>query len=198
MIKAIIFDLSGVCSNNEEPPFVQQFALKHHLPLQEFEQDYLHLIVTAERDQISGTQVWEKLAKKYAVAIDIPKTIKEMIEQKVFYPELLHLASSLRKRYHTAVLSNYNKTYWDLISKKIDLSKYFDVVLISYQIKARKDSPLGFQKFLQQFKIKPQEALYFDDTKHNLATPASLGLKTIHFLNKAQLLKEMKKYGITF
>ena len=198
MIQALIFDFSGVCSSNEEPDFVRRFAQQHHLPVGEFEQAYIHLIHQAERDEMTGIQVWEKLSRRYSVKIDIQKTIQDMIDQKEYYFDMLSFAQSLRKKYNIGVFSNYNQYYWELIVKKINLHPYFDSILVSYQVQARKDAAPGFHWFLKQFSTKPEETLVIDDSEKNLAIPKQLGFQTILFRNKEQLMKEMKQSGITF
>ena len=198
MIKALIFDFSGVCSSNEEPDFVRRFAQQHHLPIEEFEQAYINLIHQAERDEMTGMQVWEKLSKKYRLKINIPKTIKDMMDQKEYYQDMLSFTQSLRKKYNIGVFSNYNQYYWELIVKKINLHPYFDSILVSYQVQARKDAAPGFHWFLKQFSTKPEETVVIDDSEKNLAIPKQLGFHAILFRNKEQLIKEKKRLGITF
>lgn len=196
MIKLILFDFSGVCSLEEETPYVRDFAENHELDPDEFEKAYFELIERAETDEITAQQAWEELCKKYKLKIDIEKTIREIIDLKEYYGDMLDFARSLRSKYKTAAFSNYNRAYWELIEKEIDLSPYFDLVLVAYQVKARKTSPEGFKQILKHFNVKPEEVVFTDDSQRNLPVPKSLGIHTIHFQDKKQFIKELKQLGV--
>ena len=197
MIKAIIFDFSGVCSTLEEPPFVDKFAQEHNLSKEEFMEDYLDLVYKSERDEITGEQIWEQLSDKYHFEVDIDQTIIDMIKSKEYFQDMLDFAGSLRKKgYKTAVFTNYNKIYADLMRKNIDLVPYFDEFLVSYEVKARKTEPDGFNVLLERLNVKPEETVFTDDSKSNLKAPASLGIHAIHFQSKEQLIEELKKLNV--
>jgi len=195
-IKLIIFDFSGVCFNEEEPPFLIDFAKKHKLPFKEFELMYLDLLKKAEMDQISGEEIWKPILKKYNLQLDIDQIINEMIDRKVMYQEVMDLAKSLRHKYKTSYFTNYNKKYWEIISPRFDLKPYFDWGIVSYQVKSRKPAIEGFKVILEHFKVKPEEAIFLDDKESNLIEPAKLGLNTILFKNKKQFMEELKRLGV--
>ena len=196
MIKVIIFDFSGVCSSNEEPPFIREFAIKYDLDIEAFEEAYHELMVEAEQDEITGEDMWQRLCEKFNIEIDIDKTIAEMISWKEYDQDMLKFVGSLKSKYKTALFSNYNKKYWDLIKEKIDLSLYFDLVLVSYQVKARKTNPEGFRVILEEFAVKSEEVVFIDDSQKNLLEPEQLGIHTILFKDKEQLIEDLKTIGI--
>ena len=195
-IKLIIFDFSGVCFNEEEPPFLIDFAKKYKLPFKEFESIYLDLLKKAEMDQISGEEVWIPILKKYNLKLDIDEIINEMIDRKVMYQEVMDLTKSLRRKYKTSYFTNYNQKYWEIIAPQFDLKPYFDWGIVSYQVKSRKPAIKGFKVILEHFKVKPEEAIFLDDKESNLIEPAKLGLNTILFKNKKQFINELKKLGV--
>jgi len=193
MIKAIIFDLSDVCFSAEEPPFIAAFAKRHSLPFEEFEQEYLRLLVLAENHQISGTELWRRMLKRYNLKLDIGDIIAEMIAGKEPYQDTLDFVKELRKNVKTTYFTNYNEDYWKLIAQKFDLSEYFDFGLVSYEIGARKPSARGFRYLLDKLGVKPEETVFTDDTARNLEEPAKLGIHTIQFRNVAQLRERLSK-----
>lgn len=196
MIKAIIFDLSGVCSYEEEIPHLMEFAKKNNLDEEDVLHAYNELVLEAERDKISGVRIWEELEERFSIKINIEKEIKEMISKKKFYTDMLDFARSFRQRYKVATYSNYNKVYWDLIIKKIDLSQYFDIILVSYMVKARKTEKEGFEYLIKKIGAKPKEIVFLDDSEKNLLAAAKLGINTILFKNKEQLIRELKKLEV--
>ncbi len=196
MIKLIIFDFSNVCFTLEEPPFLIEFARKHHLPFPEFEAFYMKLLHQAEVDLFSGKELWKKVLAKYNLKEDIDLIITEMMEAKEAYQEILDLAKELRKKYETAYFTNYNQDYWVKIEQKFDLKPYFDWGIVSYQVKTRKPAVEGFKIILNHFKVKPEEAIFIDDQEKNLVEAATLGIQTIVFKNKKLLVKELMEKGV--
>lgn len=196
MIKLLIFDLSNVCFNVEELPFLRKFAAEHDLNYDQLDQFYQELLAKSEVDEISGEVVWQEVLKKYGIKSEAKKLIKEMIAGKEAFPETLELVKKLKKNYKTAYLTNYNKDYWDLISERFDLSTYFDFGAVSYQIKARKPAAKGFLVILRHFGVKPEEAVFIDDSEKNLNEPKRLGIKTIWFKNKERLITNLREFGV--
>ena len=60
MIKLIVFDLSGVIGNNEEPLYLEKFAKKCKISLEELEKIYYAYLQKSERNDIPLRKVWEK------------------------------------------------------------------------------------------------------------------------------------------
>ena len=196
MIKLIIFDFSNVCFTLEEPPFLIEFAEKHHLPFREFEKMYLSLLYRAEVNEFSGKEVWNRILKNYNLKAN-PKTIIEtMMNAKQAHQDILALAKELRTRYKTAYFTNYNEEYWKCIERRFDLLPYFNWGVVSYQVKTRKPAVVGFNIILKHFKVQPEEAVFIDDQEKNLVEARTLGIQTILFKDKEQLIKELKKCGV--
>ncbi len=196
MIRLVIFDLSNVCYNLEEPPYLEAFAARHGLDFAEFDARYQELLVRAEVDEFDGKEVWRRLLEHYGIDEDIDGIIREMIALKEELPETLALAKALRARVKTAYFTNYNRSYWEVIARKFDLAPYFDWGLVSYQAKSRKPSPEGFRIILDHFGVEPDEAVFTDDAEHRMAEAAKLGIRTIHFTGVAKLKEGLRQLGV--
>lgn len=197
MIKTIIFDLSDVCFNCEEPPFLIAFAKKYKLDFSDFDKRYQELLYQAENGIITGREVWRRALEHFSITADIDVIISEMIDGKEPFQDTLDLVKRLRENYKTAYFTNYNEDYWKLIEDKFDLTKYFDFGLVSYQIGARKPAVLGFEFILKKFGVKPEEAVFIDDTAKNLENPKKLGIHTIQFKGVSQLATELQGLGVS-
>ncbi len=197
MIKAVIFDLSDVCFNAEEPPFIKAFAEKHGLDFPEFEKRYMELLYTAENHEISGRKIWQTIFGHYRLAGDVDQIIREMINGKVAYQETLDFVKKLRPKYKTAFFTNYNEDYWKLIAERFDLSEYFDVGLVSYMIGARKPAAKGFQYLLEKLGVVPDETIFTDDSAKNLENAGTLGIHTIQFKNIGQLKIDLQAFTVS-
>lgn len=197
MIKLVIFDLSGVCFNEEEEPYVRKFTSKRNLDFDSFYGEYLELLNKAEVGESTGEKVWEELAKKYNMEIDIPTILDDMMAGKVVYQEVLNFVLEVQKHCKTAYLTNYCKAYSDKFMQKFDMEKYFDFGIISWQIGFRKPAPEGFKKIMEHFKVKPEETVFLDDTEKNAKKAAELGIHAIHYQNLEQLMEELKKLSVS-
>ncbi len=194
MIKLIIFDLSNVCFTLEEPLYLKDYAKKHHNSYEELDQFYQPLLEKAEVSEISGEEVWKKVFAHFDLPYEDPRKIaEEMMVYRQEMAETLDLIKKLRKKYKIAYLTNYCKLYWEFAERKFDLSSYFDYGVVSYKIKARKPSLAGFQVVLDHFNVKPEEAVFTDDSAKNLVNAQALGIKTIQFKSINQLKDEFFK-----
>jgi FMN phosphatase YigB (HAD superfamily) len=196
MIKLIIFDLSGVCFTNEEPPYIKYLCEEYNYKHEEFDNFYQSMLVKAETGKITGEEVWSILIERYNIPKTTNQIVDEMMELKEAKLETLDLAFLLRKNYKVTYLTNYCKLYWDAIIKIFDLSKWFNFGLVSYQIGHRKPSKEGFLALMKKFDAKPKETLFIDDSKSNLAEAEKLGITTLLFTNPSNLRKDLKLQGI--
>ena len=196
MIRLIIFDLTDVCYTNEEDSFLKEFARKHRLPEEEFIERYMKYLERAEVNEMSGEEVWKKLLAHYNIHAEPKKLIEDMIAGKKPFADILDLVQNLRKKVKVAYFTNYNKDYWDIIERRLQVSKQFDVGIVSFQIHIRKPAPEGFEMVLAKVDVHPEEAIFIDNSEKNLAGAKRLRMHTIHFVGKDRLLSDLKKLGI--
>lgn len=197
MIKAVIFDLSDVCFNAEEPPFIKAFAAKHGLDFPEFETRYNNFLHKAENHEIAGRDIWKEILTHYGIRENIDGLIRNMIAGKKPYKKTFELIAKLRRICKTAFFTNYNEDYWKLIKRGFDFSNYFDVGLVSYQIGARKPAVKGFKHLLKKLAVKPAEVVFTDDSAKNLENARKLGIRTIQFQNVEQLARDLREKGVS-
>ncbi|NQU99094.1 HAD family phosphatase [Candidatus Woesearchaeota archaeon] len=193
-IKLIIFDMSDVCSNSEDPPFIEKLAKKYNINPETLENRFNETIAIAEVDKISGTEAWERLIKEFNLKENPEELIRNDMESKEFYPEMLELTNNLRKKIPTVCFTNYNKDHWDKVHDKV--KDYFDEVFVSYQLKTRKPSQEGFKIIMKKYDVKPEETIFIDDSIKNVEQAAEIGIKAIQFKNKEQLLEELEGVGV--
>ena len=192
-MKLIIFDMSGVLTNEEEAPFVIRIAEENSLPVEEFRIRYDELIKKAEISEITGEDVWNTLMKEYNFNMDIGRIEKEMVPMKYFFSGVLDLVKELKKKYKVVFFTNYNKFYWDLILKSLDFS-IFDKGFVSYELKTRKPSHEGFKIILKEMNCDAKDALFIDDSEKNVNSAIELGIKGIHLKNPKDLRKELQSF----
>ena len=68
---------------------------------------------------------------------------------------------------------------------EVPVTKYFDGMLFSSEVKARKPSAAFFKAALDRFGAKPEECLFIDDLAENVAGAAKCGIKGLVFSGDA-------------
>jgi putative hydrolase of the HAD superfamily len=69
----------------------------------------------------------------------------------------------------------------------------FDKMIISAEVGAAKPEPKVFQIALEQFGVKPNEAVFLDDFHINIEGCEKVGMKGILFKDPESALKQLKK-----
>jgi len=195
MIKLIIFDLSGVVANAEEPIYLEQFAKKHNIPLEKLEEVYFSYLKPSERNEIPLSKVWENTLKAFNIKGNYKVFIKEMMALKKFNQEVLDFIRELKKNFKTAYFTNYAEEYWKMHEQMVDLGPYFDYGVVSYRIGSRKPERKGFEAILNHFGLKPEEAFFTDDSEKNVQAAQEMGIHAFQFKNLKQFKEELKKYA---
>ena len=196
MIKLIIFDLTGVCFNLEEAPFLKDYVTKHNLDHDDFMELYDENLKKAEVGKGTGINTWERVLEKFNIKENPASIIKEMIETKKAFIPTLEFAKSLKNKYQVTYYTNYCKDYWDEILKRFDMNTWFDKGFVSYQIRVRKPAAEGFMRILKHFNVKPEETVFTDDEEYRLEQAKKLGINTIHFNNLKEFKKQLQKLGV--
>ncbi len=196
MIKLIIFDLAGVCTNKEDDDYFPILLRGTNIDLKEFQEFYDSLIYKAEENQMFVTEVWRRIKERYMIFKSIKKIMKEHMAIKKFRPEMIDLLKKLRNIYNLAYFTNMAQEYFDIFKEMQPIDELFDYGIASYEVKARKTSPKGFIKILEHFNLEPSECIYIDDGEQYLQHPRKLGMNVIHFTSLDKLIMELKNYGV--
>ncbi len=96
----------------------------------------------------------------------------------------LRALQELRKRFKIYMLSNTNPIMFGSKIKdefeKDGLCRedYFDGICVSFEELCAKPDPQIFKNAVRKFNIKPEETVFFDDSRTNLDAAESLGFRT--------------------
>ena len=191
MIKLIIFDLSGVCFTNEEPPYILELCKKYNYNHNEFNNFYQSMLIKAEVGKMTGEEVWSNLIERYNIPKTISQIVDEMIELKEPKLETLKFASELKNKIKTVYLTNYNRLYWDAILKKFNMSEWFSSGFVSYQLGFRKPAADCFKIILNKYNLNSDEVIFIDDSQSNLEEARKLGINVILFKDVKQLKRDI-------
>ena len=197
-IKAVFFDLGGVIVRTEFQAPRQQLAERFGM-----EYDDLDKIVfgggsngTAARASLGEILVdehWKAIARRLKIQDEEIASVRaEFFAGDIVDLTLLEYIRSLRGKYKTGLISNAWSDLRDFIVRE-KFDDAFDKMIISAEVGAMKPEPKIFQIALEEFGVKPKEAVFVDDVEENIEGCEKIGMKGIHFQDVESTLKQLKK-----
>ena len=107
--------------------------------------------------------------------------------------ELIHSISDTTNR--LLVLSNMQSASITYLEMNHNIWNLFDGVVISSRIKMVKPEIAIFEHLLKAYKLEAAETVFIDDTCENLAAAASIGIRTIKFVNPSDCKQQLVDLG---
>ncbi len=181
MIKAVVFDFSGVIAS----PAYLKWVSNHVLNFSEKKKLYNEVFKKLDLGIYSKDMFEEFLSQETGVP-------KKEIWPKVLSGVLVHegiigIIIKLKKKYKIGLLSNYcHEALLEIIKQK-RLEGYFDEILISSQCNLIKPQKEFFLRMLQRLNLKASEILFIDDSLENVKMARKIGMVSIHFKSFDQL-----------
>ena len=102
------------------------------------------------------------------------------------------------KGYRIYILSNFSRKAYRECADELDYIKKADGAVISYMIKMIKPDPEIYRYLLDTYDIKPEKAVFIDDTEKNLAAARDFGINTILFTGKEDADRALAGYGVVY
>lgn len=199
MITTIIFDIGNVLAD---------FTWKEHFESFGYDAQMVERIAKAtvknpvwnENDR--GVMKEEDIIEEFVasdpeIGQDIRRVLKNVrtmvVRNDYAIPWIQELKS---KGYRALYLSNFSKKAETDCAYALDFIPYMDGGILSYQEKVIKPMPEIYQMLIDRYDLVPQECVFMDDTPANLEGAEKFGIYTIHFINQAQAVAELRKLGV--
>jgi glucose-1-phosphatase len=194
-IKAVFFDLGGVIVRTEFQAPRQQLAEKLGM-----EYDDLNKIVfdsdsglRASMGEITSADHWASVLQR----LKRPPAELSLIRDEFFAGDivdrtLVEYIRSLRGKYKTGLISNAWSDLRDFVARE-KFDDAFDKMIISAEVGAMKPEPKIFQIALEQFGVKPKEAIFVDDFPANIEGCEKVGIKGALFKDAESTMQQLKK-----
>lgn len=197
MINTIIFDLGGVLID-WNPLYVYNDKYFENVEKKAYffdkictsdwneEQDAGRSIVEATQSLIDQYPDWEQPIRDYygrwteMLKAPIPGTVKIFRELKD------------SNRFKIYALTNWQAGLFDIALVRYNFLHWFDGRVVSGEEKTRKPFPVFYQKLLDRYDVRPDEAVFIDDNARNILAAEKMGIKSIRFESPEQLRKELK------
>lgn len=100
------------------------------------------------------------------------------------------------KGYKVYALSNWNAELYNRTVDDFPFLHWFDGKVISGSIKMKKPDDDIFHFFLQRYQIKPEQVLFIDDNKENVAAAEKIGVQSILFTSPEALRSSLEALKI--
>lgn len=196
MIKLIIFDLGGILIENYDLPFFKALAEKCRKTQEEIEEKIKPLMQQSERGEITEFKFVKQFLKEMKCATEPREILKIRRAATKENPGIREFIKKIKKHYPVAFATNNAEEEFAYNNKMFKLKELFGYGIASCEVKARKTEPEICEKILEHFEVKPEEAVFIDDSEKNLAAPKALGMHIIQYVSLEQCQKELQKLGI--
>ena len=181
-IRAVIFDFGGVLCFHPSDEKIARFSEKCGLPVAQFLEAFWNNRLEYDAGRLTPTEYWQGVAESAGIHIgpaDLPPLVRLEIElwnhydQRVFaWIEQLR-AANLR----IGLLSNLPKPLGEELRATRGFLDPFDHVTYSYELKLVKPQLEIYQHSVAGLRVNPQEALFLDDRRVNVAGALEAGLQ---------------------
>ncbi len=198
-IEAVIFDYGGVLMRTVNP--APRRELDQRLGLEPggvYEAVFgSPLRAEVESGRISGAEFWADVGHRLGLDPDELDEFRQVFQSgDRLDRDLVALIRHLRQAgYQTGLLSNAPAGLSCRI-EALGIADAFDLVMTSGQEGVTKPDAAIFERALERLGIRPEQALFVDDFRENVAGAQGVGMQAIHFVGPAPLRQSLRVLGL--
>jgi putative hydrolase of the HAD superfamily len=197
MAKLIIFDIGGVIEDFAEEQYIEYICRKLHLNREEFGDELLRVIPSAEEGRISTREMLEKVAILFGVSFRKLEWAASMRKLAKVDSSVVRLVNALHRRYRVVLLTNVSKSrYMENVRMGFFRKVKCDRVYASCYIRMSKPDQRIYRYVLEKERVRPEEALFIDNLPVNVEGARRVGMKGIVFVGYRKLAKDLRRMGI--
>ena len=191
----IVFDLGGVVFNWQPDALIRRvFPDTRTQALVKAEilghEDWVEL----DRGSIALVDAIARGASRTGLPIDSITRLFEAVPPSLTpIQDTIDLIRSIRETGNRLfVLSNMGLESMSYLEKEHDIWDLFDGIVISYRIQKVKPEIEIYEYLLAKHQLNAADTVFIDDLIENLSAAATLGIKTIRFVNPTQCRRDLK------
>ena len=190
-VEAVLFDLGGVLIEIDFQRALSHWAKCGGAPLEDlrarFGFDATH--DRYQRGEIAARDWFATL--RTSLGIDIPDAEFEAGWGSIFVrevPGIRDLLASIGGRLPMYVFSNTNLEHHRIFAPRFaDLLRPFRKVFVSNELGKSKPAPEAFHAVAQAMDVAPENILFFDDSRENVAGALAIGMQAVHVASVADV-----------
>jgi putative hydrolase of the HAD superfamily len=179
-MKAIIFDFFGVINSD-----TGMVWLRKNIPDEQASENLRAMFSKVDIGETPELEFFQIAAHKVGRS---PSDVRnEWFELSHINPDVISLIAELRKEYKIALCTNAPSALVRDILQKTGIDNYFDDIFISSELKMIKPHPDIFMHILNKLGLKPEKALFIDDSITNVNGARNIGMQALQFTDATQL-----------
>lgn len=198
-IQAVVFDLGNVLVRFSHERMIKQLSDLAGLPAETIrrwafdQQAYWHLETGTWSDDDFAAE-FRRLAGRDIPLADIEQAGADIFDEM---PGIMPILAHLRQRgTRLVLLSNTCRAHFDFVRHHYDVAGYFDELILSYVVRARKPEPAIYQATLAVLGCPAHAALYFDDILENVTAGAAAGLRAELYTTPQACAAVLQEHGL--
>lgn len=202
-IKAILLDLGNVTVNFDHYLAVERIKNFTDKTTAEIYQLFFDSSLTGlfEEGKLKPEEFYLKTKEFLSLKMEYEEFVPIWNEIFFLTEDNLKIHSLIKKfkeKFTLVLISNINKLHYEYLIRQYDIFKEFDKHVLSYEVGARKPSPLIYKTALTQAGADKREALYIDDREDLVREGINLGIRSFCFKNYPVLLEGLAALDISF
>lgn len=194
-IRAVIFDFGGVLVRTENRAPRTRLAARLGMTYDELSGLVFDSpsALQATKGEITTAEHWERIRESLGISpAEFDSIPADFWSGDVLDETLITYLRDLRSHYKTALLSNAWDDLRPALEQTWQIDDAFDHILISSEVGLVKPDVRIYEKLLTMLGVKPAEAVFVDDFPQNIEGARRVGLTTIQFHEKSQVLGELQ------
>lgn len=195
-IKTIIWDMGGVILRSEHYEHREELAARFKITEEELE----HRVFNSESadlatvGKISQVEHW----RNTAFGLGLREEEIAGFEESFWAgdrcdQDLVTFIRTLRPRFKTGLLSNAWMGAREVLRDRYQCLDAFDVAVFSYEVGVAKPDPRIYAHLLERLETAPENAVFVDDFVLNVKAARDLGMHSIHFTGRGQVIQELEE-----
>ncbi len=199
-ITSVIFDFGGVLGLHQDPAQARVLADLCGLPMDRFRTLYAKDRLMWDRSTVDAAGYWGSIlaAAGRPVSADlVGRLVRADIAAwtRVNARVVAWAAALRRKGFRTAILSNMPQEILDDMWKdpRLQWMAEFPVRVFSCEVRLVKPEPEIYRLCLDSLGVQASEAIFVDDTIHNVEGAQAVGIQALLFLTAPEAAVEIER-----
>jgi len=180
LIKAVFFDYDGVLTTDKtgSQTTARYLSRVTGIELSVVKDAFGRYNKDLTLGKTTHAQIWPGICSALGRELNIG-LLHEAFESTPMNSQVLSLARQLKERYLVGIITDNKKDRIDRLKQCQGLASLFDPIVVSAEVGSDKGSTEIFLLALRRAGVRPEESVFIDNNKDNLALPRALGIKTI-------------------
>jgi putative hydrolase of the HAD superfamily len=195
--EGFMLDYGGVMVRHQSDGDQTKLAQMTGIPKQLFTQLYWSERPDYDKDVISGTEYWHKIAQCAGTTLT-EQGIQELIDfdncswmqfDSVMWEWVEQLRAAGKR---VGLISNMPRDLGEALKSRTQKLSNFDQVTLSYEIHAVKPEPAVYEHCLDGLETPPEQTLLLDDRIENVQGAELLGIRALQFTSRDDVLLRLR------